>query len=38
VRDAFDPRVKSRTLDPRRLAQRLEAVATLGPAARPKES
>jgi peptide/nickel transport system permease protein len=38
VRDAFDPRVKSRTLDPRRLAQRLEAVAALGPAARPKES
>ena len=38
VRDAFDPRVKSRTIDPRRLAQRLEAVAAVGPAARPKES
>jgi peptide/nickel transport system permease protein len=38
VRDAFDPRVKSRTVDPRRLAQRLEAVAAVGPAARPKEA
>ena len=38
VRDAFDPRVKSRTLDPSRLAQRLEAVAAVGPAARPKET
>ena len=38
VRDAFDPRVKSRTLDPSRLAQRLEAVAAVGPAARPKEA
>jgi peptide/nickel transport system permease protein len=38
VRDAFDPRVKSRTVDPRRLAQRLEAVAAVGPAARPKET
>ncbi|HYC48494.1 MAG TPA: ABC transporter permease [Burkholderiales bacterium] len=38
VRDAFDPRVKSRTIDPRRLAQRLEAVAAVGPAARPKKT
>ena len=38
VRDAFDPRLKSRTLDPRRVAQRLEAVAAVGPAARPKEA
>jgi len=38
VRDAFDPRVRSRTIDPRRLAQRLEAVASVGPAARPKET
>lgn len=38
VRDAFDPRVKSRTVDPRRLAQRLEAVAATGPAVRPKEA
>jgi peptide/nickel transport system permease protein len=38
VRDAFDPRLKSRTVDPRRLAQRLEAVAATGPAVRPKEA
>jgi peptide/nickel transport system permease protein len=38
VRDAFDPRVKSGTMDPRRLAQRLEAVAVAGPAVRPKEA
>lgn len=38
VRDAFDPRMKSRTIDPRRLAQRFETVAAVGPAARPKES
>jgi hypothetical protein len=38
VRDAFDPRLKSRALDPRRVAQRLEAVAAVGPAARPREA
>jgi peptide/nickel transport system permease protein len=37
VRDAFDPRVKSRSVDPRRLALRLERVAAVGPAVRPKE-
>ena len=37
VRDAFDPRVRSRVIDPNRVAQRLERVATMGPAARPRE-
>ena len=38
VRDAFDPRVRSRTLDPLRIAQRLERVAVGGAAVRPKET
>jgi peptide/nickel transport system permease protein len=38
VRDAFDPRVRARVLDPSRLAQRLERVATMGPAVRPREA
>ena len=38
VRDAFDPRTKIRTLDPARVMQRLERVATVGPAVRPRET
>lgn len=38
VRDAFDPRVKSRVLDPSRIAQRLERVTVAGAAVRPKET
>jgi peptide/nickel transport system permease protein len=36
VRDAFDPRTKIRSLDPTRVMQRLERVATVGPAVRPR--